>query len=421
MNSEPEPTVNEQTPPPDTTPTQPVPETPAVEPAPVEAVEPLQPVQEQPVTEQIPAENEPQPEVVEPASGMVLPPKKSKKKLVIVLAAIVAVLLIVFGGAWAAYALWYNTPDNAVSDAFSKALSAKSGSMTGTLTMNADGSTVKAEISSASNEAKQTSATVVLTIGGSGGEYKLTGNFVGTPDTLYVKLQDLRSTISQALGSEYSAMIDQFYGGLINKIDGKWVVLKSSDLATLTGGSVSSAETQCFENEIAKLQSDSATRDELIATYKNNPLFVVESKGSDSDGNRYSLTPVSDDKAKAFANAVVETKFFKALDDCSKDDLKKSFIDSTNESTSDDTVADATFNVWVDGWTHELKKVAMSAKDDDGELNGEFKPVFNNNPSVTVPTGETTFDDLKSELESIASQLFASTDESTITYDLSEL
>ncbi len=338
----------------------------------------------------------------------VLPVRKSRKGLIIGLI-VAAVLVIGLAAAGVVYAFVYNSPDNAVMDAFTKALSAKSGSVAGTATMKSDGTTVKFDVTSASNASQQTAADVTLTVTGQDQkDYKLTGHFAGTKDTVYVKLDDVRSVLSNALGSDYAAVFDQYYGSLLDKIDGKWIVLKNSDLAGASSGAVTSTETQCIQSEVTKLQSDATVRNEVMNVYQKNPLFTIASKGSDSDGNHYSLTPVSKDRANAFVKAFVETKFFKALDGCTSQDLKSSLESSDSSSTSSTDATTGSIDVWVDGWSHNLNKISVNLKSSTTELSGEFKPKFNNNPSVTIPKGDTTFDDLKTEIQSIEDQFVSS-------------
>lgn len=334
-----------------------------------------------------------------------LPVKKSKKGLIIgaVVAAVVLVGLVAGG---LVYALVYNNPDNAVIDAFSKAIAAKSGSTTGTVSIKSQDTSVKMDLSGASNQSQQSSADTTITITTGGKDYTLKGHFAATKDEVYVKLDDLRSVITGALGSEYSSMIETYYGGILDKIDGKWVVIKQSDLEELSSGSVSNKESQCIQDEAMKLQTDASLRNELTDVYKKHPLFTVTSKGSDSDGNRYNLAPVDNAKAKEFMNAVVETKFFKAMDDCTSSDLKKEFTDNVSSEESSDK-STGSLDVWVDGWSHNLNKISLNVKDDDTEVTGEFKMKFNNNPSVTIPKGETTVDDLKTEIQKIQQEMLS--------------
>ena len=346
-----------------------------------------------------------------------LPVKKSKKGLIIGLA-IAAVVVLGLVSAGLVYALVYNNPENAVVDAFSKSMTAKSGSVTGSATIKTQDTSFKLDLAALSNEAGQNSADVTATITASGKDYVVKGHLAGTKNEYFIKVDDLRSLIKGALGAEYADAIDAYYGSLIDKIDGKWVVIKQSDLDELSSGSVSSKESQCVQDEIAKLQTDASLRNEVTDVYKKNPLFVVTSKGSDADGNHYSLAPVGDDKAKNFINALVETKFFKALDDCTSSDLKKEATDSSSSSTSS-SKATGTLEVWVDGWSHNLKKFQLNIKDSETELTSEFKTTFNNNPAVTLPKGETTVDDLKSEIQKIQNDLMSSYESSTTMYDYS--
>lgn len=390
--------------------------TPPVEPEqqPVTPVEPSAPV-ETPATEAPVVSEEPMAST-EPASPQ-LPVKKSKKGLIIGLIA-AGVVVLGLASAGVVYALVYNNPDTAVIDAFSKAMAAKSSTVTGSATLKSQGSAVKMDLSTASNEAGQGSADATVTLTASGKDYTLKGHVAGTKDEVYVKLDDLRSVIEGALGAEYADMIDTYYGSLLNKIDGKWVVIKQSDIDELSSGSVNDKETQCIQSEVAKLQSDASVRDEVMNVYKKNPLFTVTSKGSDADGNHYSLVPVSDEKAKNFMNAVVETKFFKALDDCTSSDLKKEVTDSSSSSSSS-SKATGSLEVWVDGWSHNLKKFQLNVKDDETELTSEFKTTFNNNPAITLPKADTTVDDLKSEIEKIQTELMSTYDYSDTMYDYS--
>jgi hypothetical protein len=343
-----------------------------------------------------------------------LPVKKSRKGLIIsLIAAGVVVLGLAAGGI--VYAFVYNSPENVVVDAFSKVLTAKSGSSTGTIAIKSQDSSIKVDMSTATNASSQASVDATVTITASGKDYTLKGHFAGTKDEFYVKLDDLRSVINGALGEEYSSLIDTYYGSLLNKIDGKWVAIKQSDLDSLTSGSVTTKETQCMQDEVAKLQTDASLRNELTNVYKKNPLFTIESKGSDSDGNHYKLTPVSSDKAKSFLAAMVETKFVKALDDCTSSDLKSSLTDGVKDETSS-TKATGSLDIWIDGWSHSLNKVSLNVKDETTEITTEIKTKFNNNPTVTIPKGETTIDDLKSEISSLQEQ-FATPSSSTLNYE----
>lgn len=332
------------------------------------------------------------------------PVKKPKKRLLIGIIS-GSVLLLGLAAACLWYFLVYNNPTNVVLDAFSKVLAAKSGSTEGTISVKLPGSSVDVTLKSATNEARQQSVDAEVGVTVSGQTYKLSAQAAGSADESYVKLSGLRSAMD-SMGTEYVAMIDAYYGSLLDKIDGKWVVIKATDLDTLNGSDESSKETKCLENETAKLSKDAALRNELVAIYKANPLFVVETRGSDANGTIYRLTPVSSSEAKKFFTAVAKTKFVAALDDCVSENLAESIaaIASGADTTSSDNVH---IDLWIDGWSHTMNKVALNNKGSNAELSAEFTTKFNNNPTVTIPTADTTFNDLKAEIEKIEQQFMS--------------
>ena len=55
-----------------------------------------------------------------------------------------------------------------------------------------------------------------------------------------------------------------------------------------------------------------------------------------------------------------------------------------------------------------MNKIALSGNDSDVEMAMEFTTKFNNNPTVTIPKADTTFNDLKAEIEKIQQQFISS-------------
>lgn len=333
-----------------------------------------------------------------------LPVKKSKKGLIIGIL-IAAFLALGLGTAAIVYAFVYNSPENAVSDAFSKALAAKSGSAEGYMSIKQNGATTKIEMKLASNEANQAQADMNITIPANGREFNIKGQFAGTKDTMFVKVSNLRSLLTEMFGASNAGAIDQYYGSLLGKIDDKWVEIKLSEIEQMNPGSTSNKQTQCVQNEIVKLREDASLRNEVMDVYKKNQFFKVESKGSDADGNRYSLTP-DKEKGKAFGKAVQETKIFKALDECYKGELKKS-MEKESTKTSSSELESYNIDIWIDGLSHNINKFSIGIKDKTAEMTTEFKTKFNNNPSVTIPKGETSMDDIKKEIEDVQKQMMS--------------
>ena len=384
---------------------------------PVQSIEQIQPIEQIPTESAQPLQpglfpggvSAPvQPAQSTPASNVALaspPVKKPKKRLLIgIISGSVVALGLIAACLW--YFLVYNNSTNVVLDAFSKVLAAKSGSSEGTISVKSSDVSTNITIKSATNESLQQSVDANVKVDVGGQTFELNAQMAGKTDEVYIKLSDLRSAIA-SLGAEYTAMIDAYYGGLLDKIDGKWVVIKADDLNALSGDDESSKETKCLENEAAKLNKDASLRNELIDVYKANPLFTIESKGSDANGAIYRLTPVSSSEAKKFFTAVAKTKFVAALDDCMSENLAESIADiaSGNDTTPS---SDVYIDLWIDGWSHTMNKIALSGNDSDVEMAMEFTTKFNNNPTVTIPKADTTFNDLKAEIEKIQQQFISS-------------
>lgn len=347
--------------------------------------------------------------VVAPVGAPQLPVKKSKKGLAVGLVSAGVVLLALVGGGLA-YGLVYNNPDNVVADALTKVLTAKSGSANGNITVSEGSIKNTIDFSAVSNEAGHGSGDITLISSGSGKDIKVKAHVAGTKDESLVKIDDLKSVLNDALGDSAAASIDQYTGGLVAKIDSKWISIKTSDLDSMTSSS-SGKESQCMQSEIQKLRTDTALRDEVVAVYKKNPLFKVTSKGSDANGNRYNLEPI-EANGKAFAKALVETKLFKALDDCTSQDLKKALEDSEGSSSSDTT---GTLDIWVDGWSHNLNKVLLTTKGRTSNMTLDMSMKLNTNPTVTLPKADTNFSDLKKEIEKIQQQLVPTSTQTDLT------
>lgn len=406
-------------------PTQPIQQIePVLPPQPVQSTEPVQSFESstpQPdlFPDSVAAPIQPtQPQPMSVGGAVSTPPtKKSKKGLLIgIISGSVVLLGLIAAVLW--YFLVYNNPTNVVFDAFSKVLAAKSGSADGNAAFTGTDFSIKSDISAASNEANQVSLDTKMTATISGQELKLDAGFVGEKDTLYIKLDGLSEIVSTMVGgSEYSAMITTYYGGLLSKVDGKWVVLSESDLAEYTNNDDEDAS-KCMEAQYSKLKTDASLRSELVATYRAHPLFIIESKGSDKDGNHYVLKPVTSTEAKKFFKALAETQFIKGLDDCTNADLKSSVRDAVSGDISSSDAAAGTIDLWIDGWSHTINKVALSSSLESGEgIKIEFTTKFNNNPTITVPKADTTFDDLKTEIEKLQQQFTSTYTYPTDSYD----
>lgn len=366
-------------------------------------------------TNVVPAEAETAPQVVsvpsEPLATATTP--KPKKKLYILLAIVLGALLVLAGGAYAAYALWYNNPKKVVSDAFAKLISAEDISFEGSLTGESSTAKTAAKLSLVANKEKS-SGSFQLDFTQSDTTASLKAQFAAEKDKLYVKLEDLQKMLSAAYGEALASQLQLYYGSLLNKIDSKWVVITADDLSELTKNE-SSKETTCVQDEVAKLQSDAGKRSEFTKLLNDNFFIDITDKGTDSvDGvqsNHYSLA-FNKETYKKFLEGLKATTVFKAVDDCLTDtDLAGQVdqsIESLNSTTSDEK-QQVTYDIWIGTWSHELIKLSASHSDAVSGTTQQLtlQPKINTNPQITIPTADTTIDDIKTEIETLTQQFQA--------------
>lgn len=336
------------------------------------------------------------------------PAGNKKKKIIIgVIAAVVAVLLL--GGS--AFAFWYNKPENVVADSLQKLTTAKSGSFNGlvSLTPKQEEGDFKMTFNGSSNEALETNLSFDATASVEGRDYALKADFATDKDSnTYVKIDNVRS-----LADEYFAMLGggdtSVFDSLIEKVDNKWIVITKDDLKDLSEDS--SEQRLCAGEAIKKIQSDKNQQNQLADAYKKNMFVVVkESKGTETIEGEMSNHYVIDldyTKLRAFTDAAVETDAFKALDTCYDGELKSEYDANKDDIKAPEDASDTTVEVWVGTFSHNLTKFKISGSDDEASGNIEATLKLNNNPTVVIPKGETTVDDITEEFEKIQTEMMS--------------
>lgn len=379
------------------------------------ASEPVAPVTEveteTPVIENMPAEAETEPQVVSvPSESLaVASSPKPKKKLFVLLAVVFGVLLVLAGGAYAAYTLWYNNPKKVVSDAFSKLINAENISLDGSLVGESSTAKTTVKLSLVANNEKS-SGSFQLDFTQSDTTASLKAQFAAERDKLFVKLEDLQKMLNAAYGEALASQMQQYFGTLMQKIDGKWVVVTTDDLSELTK-SESSKETTCVQDEIGKLQSDSGKRLEFTKLLNDNFFIDITDKGTASvegvQSNHYVLQ-LNKETYKKFLEGLKETSVFKVVDDCLKDTDLVSQVDENMKSLDSTTTNEKqqTYELWVGTWSHEITRFSISNSNATSGTTQQLTllPKINTNPQITMPTADTTIDDIKSEIETLTQQ-----------------
>ncbi len=336
-------------------------------------------------------------------------PKHSRKKIVAIVVSIIVVLMGL--GGYAAYALWYNAPGNVVGDALGQLMKAKSGTANGTLvSSNSDNANVKVDFAFAQAESRDSSITTSLDFTSDKTTYNVKASAVlANDEKIYFKMDNLQTVLNVVLTKlqgESSPWLD-VVNGFVEKIDGKWIVVTPDDLQS-DGEPDKRAE--CADKAFQTFRDDSNQQSEITKVYKKN-MFIVVSKNLGSEkingttSNHYELK-FDEKKARSFTEAAMQTTLFKAIDKCYEGEISKSYnANKTDNDSAASTPDNTKVELWIDKWNHKPTKLKVL---DTSNTKNTFQSTFNlgAKPSVTVPKADTTYDDLKTEIESIQQEIF---------------
>lgn len=368
-----------------------------------------------------PATNEPEATATTPAPATTPTPAvatkpafavgsdNSKKKLILIIAGAVVVVLL---ASIAAFALWYNKPENVVSDSFMKVLTAKTSEGSVSAVMEEAGTKTSVVASYAQNQNNEAAGSASVDMsGGEGPAYKLSGKFaVDKEQTVYVKVDNVRKALEAMVGSDPSAaMYLEMFEGVITSVEGKWISVSQKDLQELSGNESEDKELTCVQGKVTEFQKSKSQQNELQNLYNKNQFIKVAQKGTETvEGvysNHYVLT-ADEAKAKEFSKGVKSLTVFKNIDGCMAEDLAKQVDENINEKADDSTKSSSTVNYWVGVWSHEPVKVVVNSTEGEQKTTLEFKPKLNTNPSVSIPKADKSIKELQQELVTSTEALY---------------
>jgi hypothetical protein len=322
------------------------------------------------------------------------PEKKPRRKWLV--PAIIAGVLVVLGGSGAlAYKFWYQNPEKVVSDGLMNALAAKSLSYKATTKVKSPSGTFTVKLSGASKDGANSIDASIL-VDSEGKTYTIKGSAViDKKSDIYIKVANV-----SALLSDFQAQLPPSVNGVletfITKIDDQWIKISNDQIKTFSDEFAKFQK--CTQSTIEKIQNDKSYSSEIADLYKAHKFLLVSKElGSQNGSLGYEVK--SDNAAgKAFGEGFKKTKAFKMLHDC--DD---SFTVDTD--TASDTTEDPKIEVWVSRWTHEITKVTMNGKTDEGTMSTAFEPVFNKDVTVKTPAKSKSVDELMSDIQELESAL----------------
>ena len=331
--------------------------------------------------------------------------KKPSKKLWIGIASAVAVLVI--GGV--AGAMWWTSPQKTYDDALSlNQPMPKGGAFKTNMEVTPkDGPTIKIDLDTKFTGIK-TMTDMSFKVDAGAMNINLTGGVATDVNkSLFFKVNDVRKTLTSFTGGNASA-IDSYYGGLIDKIDGKWVEITETDMKDTTKDS--GGDLSCMIDAISKITTNKDYYNELSAMYEKNKYIslkdTVGSEKVDGKDSIHYVVAIDQNKLKNFSKASLESQWFKEMKKCSNSEATsaESALESTGETTPK-------LEIWVDKWSHKVNKIKMSQDQDGTAINLVMYPTYNDNQKVTVPAADTQFKDIQKEMQTIQESLMPTTTE----------
>jgi hypothetical protein len=238
-------------------------------------------------------------------------------------------------------------------------------------------------------------------------------------DNMYFKLKNL-DKIADSLGSTFGALaggstyaelLSGVLGTVVNKIDGQWYKISTSDIKSTIG---SSSPYSCMIDSMGSL-SDKKAYDKVEEIYKKHRFLSIDSdaKVEEKDGIKYYTIKSDKEESKKFKEEAEHDKALEGLVKClgdssleiadddygyGSDELNK--ILSDDSETAEIKKKDSEDKVVVFGikpWSHELVDVKISSKD-DSDSSATIKISYDKK-EVVAPEGAKSIDDLKKDIE----------------------
>lgn len=345
------------------------------------------------------------------AGGSGAKPRNRKKALIVAAAVIVAGL----GGSVAAYNLWYQNPDKVLVDSVINMAKADTVKMGGSFKWQNDDIAVNMTPDFVAQDANGIFKAKVAIESKSENTKVLDGATVDAniayekDGTFYFKLDGLKGIYDSAIdtlidqqAASYRSMagramtdaekerarttIDSMYGTIVDKLDGQWIK------ADTESNSENAKRQKCLATAYKKFE-DRAVVNEVSDAFKEHRFITVKERLGSKDGNLGYKLDLNQDTARDFLKSFRETSIGKELLKCDEDSLKL-------DDSSNDDLKDASLEVWVSRWSHELARVKFSGqneKAESGSFNGDITTSFNEPVEVSLPKDAKTLEEVLGE------------------------
>ena len=347
---------------------------------------------QQPTT--APAESTPPAEQPPIMGAINKPKKKNRKKLIIslVVGSLVTIGLIA-GLLW--YLLVFNNPQRALEASIVNAIMSNNSVTEGRLTFEGKGNqkvTIKLKTSEA-EKSQELQADITVNAGGSDKSIQFSlpkVNVRNTEDALYIKLENVRSSIETAI-DRYMESVSSPGGAIYGRSQTKTLKVSSDDLEQ-------SEEAKCVMNTIRRAKDDAAVREEIAQAYRNNNFLQIKKDLGTKDGLRGFEIDLSDatlEKRKNFAKALSETTYAKKIKECGGSSSKALDTDSL-----DFKKVDVSLKLWIDNAKRQVRRVEFEGSSQGNKVSLETGVMYGDAKKVEAPSDAKDLKDVLKKIQS---------------------
>jgi len=153
----------------------------------------------------------------------------------------------------------------------------------------------------------------------------------------------------------------------------------------------------CVNDTMKKFKDDKAAIAEVTDLYKKHQFFTISKKLGEKDGSLGYAIDGDTPALIAFGEGLKTTKIYTSLHDCDSTFT----IDTTKIDTSTTGNGNATVELWVNKWSHQITKLNFNDTSDGDTTSGSIAPIYNQSVQVATPSTSVTLSQLKTDIEDL--------------------
>lgn len=303
-----------------------------------------------------------------------------RKRTIII---IVGALMAFIGTVVAVYGyFWYQSPSKIVLDSVLNAANASSVSYTGMVIP--DGSSNPDVTFKGGSKDGTTQVDAVIKTAFSGAIKNMNASVVTTQTNTYVKVDKASELLRQLAPAKQKGMYEQAANVVKRQVDGKWISVTPKEMGTLS--SLSDVST-CSVESLRDMGVDKKANQALATLYLQHRFMNIEEIASNGSMGTYTLS-FDKDKLSSFADAAAGSA-----------DVPKALSECVTELQAAHATEIDTIKITLDiNKAERMIKSVTVATGSSLKLTVKATPMFNQHPSIAVPTNAIKFSDVTTDI-----------------------